>query len=73
MTTLSNGRSFAVPEEIDCMYLSAFKASSPRTAYSTSRTAGLILDADKAFCLEFEFVDDIANDLDVGLLLVILL
>jgi hypothetical protein len=60
------------------MYLSAFRASSPRTAYSTSRTAGLILEVVRAGCLWFPFplplafplVDDMANDRIVQLGLV---
>ena len=56
VTTFLNGRSPPSPDERVAMYLSAFKASSPRTAYSTSRTAGLMLEVDKAFCLDpFDF------------------
>jgi len=56
VTTFLNGRSPPSPDERVAMYLSAFRASSPRTAYSTSRTAGLMLEVDKAFCLDpFDF------------------
>ena len=54
VTTFLNGRSPPSPEERAAMYLSAFRASSPRTAYSTSRTAGLMFVVDKAFCLSFD-------------------
>jgi len=67
VTTFLNGRSPPSPDERVVMYLSAFKASSPRTAYSTSRTAGLMLVVDKAFCLlvpfDFDIVVVVVNDL----------
>ena len=64
VTTFSNGKSDPSPAARVCMYLSALRASSPRTAYSTLITAGLILSAVRAGCREEEvpFGLDIVND-----------
>ena len=64
VTTFSNGKSDPSPAARVCMYLSALRANSPRTAYSTLITAGLILSAVRAGCREEEvpFGLDIQND-----------
>jgi len=64
VTTFSNGKSDPSPAARVCMYLSALRASSPRTAYSTLITAGLILSAVRAGCREkvVPFGLDILND-----------
>lgn len=73
VTTLVNGRLSAAdpPASRVCVYLSALMASSPRTAYSTWRTAWLMVSSVSAFLCgdDGDDDDDDDDDDDVGLAL----